>query len=842
MALRTLSAVAAVTLIAAQANTYTVDDSTCSATTCRNLDGIGGLSGGGATSVLLPYYPEPQKSQILDYLFKPNFGASLHILKVEIGGDAQSTDGAESSHMHSYDDEDYNRGYEWFLMVEAKKRNPDIKLYGLSWAWPQWVSCNPGTLSNCTNNPWSHPQQSADYTVKWVAGAKANYNLTIDYIGSWNERSYDITYLKTLRSALDAAGFTSTAIVAPDAGWNIAGDILKDAVLAKAVHAIGAHYPGMQSSADAKTTGKPLWASEDDSTYNNDVGAACWGRVINRNYVNGQMTGSINWNLIAAYTKGTNWYRAGIMNAMQPWSGNYGSSVAGGGFTAGPMVWTTAHTTQFSQPGWTYLKVGSGSGTGSGPLKGGGSYVTLRNYATQDFSIIVEKFSKPRSSCVRPALPAYSTTPEVATFQLAGDLKSVSSLHLWYTHFAYLPGDKTEEFVYMGTVPVVGGTVSLNVTVDSMYTLTTIATGNKGTFDVPPPPVNFPAVWKDDFESCPLSSEGALFADQNGIFECVKAADAAHGIVMEQKIPLKPITWGGDIRPHSLVGHRDTANASITIDGFVAAAGASVLLGAHMQGTDNSAGLIWSTDTTGTWWVHTSINAVGTASQAILTGKLTTPAAPGEWHTYRLDVNTSGRVQRLNVWMDGTPVISGADVSNHATTGHFAIGTRLYGEYTQYDNVQLYSSFTQCGTSPLNSGAPISVVNCESEVGPFPGTKFDFKPTNAAASQFVGTFAVRSNPSLCIASVGNAMQLAACNSNDVNQVWTWTFDGISPDNERASTIKIASSNKCMRGPNADIGSPADLANCGNAGNMNFAYDYDLGEIFSENLSVCFGVC
>ncbi len=49
---------------------------------------MGGLSGGGATSVFLPSYPEPQRSQILDYLFKPNFGASLQILKVEIGGDA----------------------------------------------------------------------------------------------------------------------------------------------------------------------------------------------------------------------------------------------------------------------------------------------------------------------------------------------------------------------------------------------------------------------------------------------------------------------------------------------------------------------------------------------------------------------------------------------------------------------------------------------------------------------------------------------------------------------------------------------------------------------------------
>jgi galactosylceramidase len=46
-------------------------------------------------------------------------------------------------------------------MTEAKKRNPNIKLYGLSWAFPQWVSCAPGTLANCTNDPYHYPEQTA---------------------------------------------------------------------------------------------------------------------------------------------------------------------------------------------------------------------------------------------------------------------------------------------------------------------------------------------------------------------------------------------------------------------------------------------------------------------------------------------------------------------------------------------------------------------------------------------------------------------------------------------------------------------------------------------------------
>jgi hypothetical protein len=43
------------------------------------------LSAGGSSRYLYDY-PQTQRDQILDYLFKPNFGASLHILKVEVGG------------------------------------------------------------------------------------------------------------------------------------------------------------------------------------------------------------------------------------------------------------------------------------------------------------------------------------------------------------------------------------------------------------------------------------------------------------------------------------------------------------------------------------------------------------------------------------------------------------------------------------------------------------------------------------------------------------------------------------------------------------------------------------
>src|SRR5215470_12913264 len=80
------------------------------------FDGIGIVNGGGATSALLKDYPEPQRSQILDLIFKPKFGASVSALLVEIPGDGNSTQGSMPSHMHTRDDLNYSRGYTWWIL------------------------------------------------------------------------------------------------------------------------------------------------------------------------------------------------------------------------------------------------------------------------------------------------------------------------------------------------------------------------------------------------------------------------------------------------------------------------------------------------------------------------------------------------------------------------------------------------------------------------------------------------------------------------------------------------------------------------------------------------------
>merc|ERR1712176_1169272 len=123
------------------------------------------------------------------------------MLKVEIGGDTDATEGAEPSHMHFNGDENFQRGYEWWLMKEAKKRNPNIKLYGLPWGWPGSLDPN-GRGDHESDNVFADVEFTANYTLNWLLGAKRVHGLDIDYVGLWNEEDVPPEYAKALRKAV----------------------------------------------------------------------------------------------------------------------------------------------------------------------------------------------------------------------------------------------------------------------------------------------------------------------------------------------------------------------------------------------------------------------------------------------------------------------------------------------------------------------------------------------------------------------------------------------------------------------------------------------------------------
>eukprot|EP00055_Hartaetosiga_balthica_P002301 m.3499 g.3499 ORF g.3499 m.3499 type:complete len:823 (+) comp2079_c0_seq1:3832-6300(+) len=624
--------------------------------TGQALGAIGGLSGGGATSRLLVDYQEPQRSEILDYLFVPNFGASLQLLKVEIGGDSQSTDGTESSHMHSEDDLDYNRGYEWWLMQEAKKRNPNIKLYGLPWAFPGWVGKESGS-------PFSYPNQTASYIAKWVEGAKTQYNLDIDYIGIWNERSSDATYVKTLRKTLDAAGFGKTEIVAKDGDSSICDDLAKDKDYADAVSVIGLHYPSDFSNYDnCYALNKPIWASEESSSYDDLNGAACWGRVITSHWVLAKFTASIMWNLVGSYYHGTNWYASSMMTAVEPWSGNYWVS---------PVVWATAHITQFTEIGWLYLQ----NGHGSGQLPNGGYYVTLVDKEGGDFTMNIVKIDLDHAPCTRPGLPSFDVSSETVTFQLSKSMGSAKQLALWHSD---LQNATNGVFERWNDIQVADdGTFSLHIPVGAMFTVSTIMQGpQKGSHGVPPASVpQFPLPYSNDFSEVAESQEGKYFADQIGAFEV--HADESGNKRMVQMVPELPIGWSdhGSRGPMTLIGMREWqdlySSVKFRISSNVTYAQAAGCIANRVDQMWDD-GITFCVYLNGTWTLSNGgpSQSNGNPTDVILQGNLATALKKNVWYTISLTTVTTNATGML----DSTTVFAQIPIRD-IDTGFSVIGT-----------------------------------------------------------------------------------------------------------------------------------------------------------------------
>uniref|UniRef100_A0A8C9ABI0 Galactosylceramidase n=1 Tax=Prolemur simus TaxID=1328070 RepID=A0A8C9ABI0_PROSS len=356
---------------------------------------------------------------------------------------------------------------------------------------------------------------------------------------------------------LNDQGLQRVKIIASDNLWEpISASMLLDAELLKAIDVIGAHYPGTHSVRDAKLTAKKLWASEDFSTLNSDMGAGCWGRILNQNYINGYMTSTIAWNLVASYYEQLPYGRCGLMTAQEPWSGHY---------EVESPVWVSAHTTQFTQPGWYYLKT-------VGHLEKGGSYVALTD-GLGNLTIIIETMSHKHSVCVRPFLPYFNVSRQFATFVLKGSFSDIQELQVWYTKL----GKPSERFLFkqLDSLWLLDskGSFTLELQEDELFTLTTLTTGHKGSYPAPPKSQPFPSTYEDDFNvDYPYFSEAPNFADQTGVFEYfTNMKDTGeHRFTLRQVLNQRPIMWAADAsNTISIIGDYTWTNLTITCDVYI---------------------------------------------------------------------------------------------------------------------------------------------------------------------------------------------------------------------------------------------------------------------------------
>jgi hypothetical protein len=638
----------------------------------RVFEGIGGLSAGAASRFLIDY-PEPYKSQILDYLFKPQYGASLQDLKVEIGGDTNSTWGSEPSHMHSRVDENYHRGYEWWLMREARKRNPKILLGILPWGAPGWIG-----------NHHFYSQDMIDYDLKFINAAHEIHGVDVNYVGIWNETRYDRSWIKLLKDAVlsnNAKHGLNTFVVAADSvnDWQLAKDMIADPALLAAVDVVGVHYPSYRSSQVARDLKRnnspvPLWASEESYSICPE-GVVCLGtaapaatiaKMLNRNYLEGRMTKTIHCTVAAAFPAFLP-FKEGLVLATSPWSGHYEVS---------PSPWAIAHTTQFAQPGWQYLDGASGYLRDQGG-KVVGSYVALKAPNNSDYSIIIET--------------ADAAAEQQFEFQLANGL-SAGAAHVWHSNIT-----AGTYFVQDADLPG-GDSHRLTLQPGSIYSLTTTTGQHKGGAGMAPPGSPFPFPYANDFEGDALDQPAKYFVDQEGSFE-VTSCTGRPGKCMRQSVDEPPIAWGSGLNtrfPFTFLGDqldsKKWLDYQVSVDVLMEEYGSVTLWGRldHLIPCTEDTfdclffaktpdGYSMNVDSEGRWAVNTSFDKGAHVTQ-IQAGALT-GWRPRMWHRLKLGFTGS----TINAWIDGKPLVNNyLDSGKTHAYGMVALGTEW--NTVQFDN------------------------------------------------------------------------------------------------------------------------------------------------------------
>ena len=653
------------------AQTITIDG----AGTGRTYDGIGAVTGGGGTSPLLMDYVEPQRTQILDYLFKPNYGAALQELYVEIGGDGNSTQGSELSHMHSKTDENYDRGYEWWLMGQARQRNPAVVLDATAWSAPGWVG---------NGNFWS--QDTADYLSKWIMGAKSAHGLDINYVGCRNEKGDNTSWLKTIfRPTLDKNGLTSVGIHAFDnwgaTSWTWATGMNTDATLKAAVYAIGSHTTASYGStsgtpppANVIAIGKPIWDTEEHVYEHGFQCAIDIVSAFNFNYVNSKITKTIYWYLITAFYSNEPFYDVTVGVASSPWSGNY---------TINPALWGYAHVGQFTKVGWKYLDAACGN------FSGGGNYVTMMAPSGGDYTVIAQTSG--------------ATATKNVTFNVTGGL-STGTVSVWRSN-------ATAQFQKQPDITPVNGSFTVALDANSIYTISTTTGQQKGAA-TPPAAANFPMPYYEtydhyaDFKA--VGYRPYYHSDIAGGFELFKRPDGT-GQCLRQVVSQPAQSWAPETNPYTIVGntawtdYEVSADVSIeTTSGWASLLGRVSSTGTGYGTSPNAYSMTMSP--TGACTLYASTTSSSTAT-TLATGQAT--LAAGSWHNMKL-VFQGTSIKGL---VDGTQVLTATD--SKYSKGNVGLGTAAKTT-ALFDNLIVNTVngakpaatvFAQDGQSPPDGGA-----------------------------------------------------------------------------------------------------------------------------------------
>ncbi|MBQ8177396.1 MAG: glycosyl hydrolase family 59 [Oscillospiraceae bacterium] len=541
--------------------------------------GLGVVTGNNSSRLLMDYKTENPESywEILNLLFKKDYGAGLTHVKIEFGTDVNSSSGTEPSIMRSADEEaDVTRGAGFMFAADALSINPDINVDLLRWGEPKWVT-----------DAFAISQEAGfEARYKWYKAAldKAyeTYGIKFTHISAdANEADkidteWIIYFADRLENETDECyNYGEIKIVASDevGSWKIADEMMANEELRNAVDILGEHY-NTWANEKVKTLNKvynkEIWYTEgiastniaklsvtsNGSGINGTNGAldVC-NRIIN-GYYNGRMTMYEYQPAVAAYYSGAKYFPKSLLNAQTPWSGYYEADCG---------IWTSAHFTMFIENGWRYIDSACyGDGKEAHSIsETTNNYMTVTDTETGDYTIVICNDSEEHRNY---------------TFTLDNMTKADAPIYVWETRG---PDDgqayDANYFKHIGTYQPIESDgrygYSIEVKPYSIVTVTTLdKTADVSVYNCKYEDVPLDINYSDDFEYSDefLSARGyapLYTTDYGGAFE---VADVDGNKVLMQMINAdnKPTDWRfrGTLNPITSLGDDRWSNYSAEID------------------------------------------------------------------------------------------------------------------------------------------------------------------------------------------------------------------------------------------------------------------------------------
>jgi len=646
----------------------------------RKWGGIGSAPS-NAMGRMLQFYPEAIQEDILDLMFKPNWGMALTHVKVEVGGDNNSTSGTEPSFAHTREEmanPNFQRGYLYKLMRDARNRNPAIELGALAWTQPFWV----GNGSGQNDNSSFYTPESAEYFVKFYEGARSAWGLEMQYFSpEQNERAtkgrrdWVVNYL---RPAFDKAGFKDVKFILDHHGWPLLEED-NDPEFLKHIEALGRHYvendPKKASTPEAQNSGKPLWATEGWSRIGQTWPLAIYfAESVARLYVDSKITQFTTWPLQGGGLSGCMYSKTGLMQTNKPWSGYY---------EIYPTVWITGHFNQFVPPGWSTIDSGCGglfvesnpaydkAIFSTGKMKEWKRarlyYLTMASPDRKDYTLIV-----------------VNTSPHARKLEFEIKNLPIKPLQEWVS-------TEKEQFIHKGQVELSGGKFSLEVEPWAVYSLTTTTGQHKGApkTQIPADAV-LPLPYADDFESYVIGADARYSHSVAGYFEAFEVKD--EGKTLRQMVPAKGLTWAipKDNYPCTVIGDVRWRDYEVSSDVLLEGKGDVALWARVKAFRDHGlAGYYLRLDESGKWELGVADNRHGKlkfyTEKSLASGQLPNFKA-GAWH--KLAIRVDG--DSLKASINGQQLAELND--NTHETG--AVGYSVWAEGIQKDHEDMKKAMT----------------------------------------------------------------------------------------------------------------------------------------------------